>query len=189
MEFLLFIAIVYILYKLLKPKDTKQESAVSNVSMSDPAVKTLIDEAVAVVNDMLEVGHAAQIYSGSDYEGVIYAHAYTRPPYSGRAAYGIQIIMADVKNLEDCVDRYPKMWSNPDNLEMNANLAYFMNKYSRYHDPNENRYVYRTTHTAPLKYTDKTSEVLKSLLFDQVEKRCPLANIRNGVVYTKNVAR
>lgn len=169
-------------------RSSKEQTSPSAIDMSDPAVSALINEAVEVVNDMLEVGTAVTLYGSGKYNGHIYPLIASRPPYGRYTNYGIVIHMFDVDDLHQCKEKYPRMRNNPNLHDLNTNLDRFIYKYSRNYNSAEERYVYETKSTVQLK-GDKNKQALTALLWSEIKSRCPLADTDSGRLYTKNVAR
>lgn len=160
-----------------------------DINKSDSNVMATINEAVAIINDMLEVGLGASIFSEIDYEGFIIAVPSARPPFKGRNTnYGFHIRMVSVDNLKLCANRYPAMRKNPANFEMIQKLDSFAEKYDQYYSENEKAYICETRNVAPVRTGSGEQDRLCVWLFEEVEKKCPLADFRGTPIHTKNVA-
>lgn len=161
--------------------------ASDSISAENSQVSALIGEAISVINDMLETGTAASLFSSIDYEGFILVFADARPPFKGRTAcYGFSIAMMSVSELSSCKNRYPRMRSNPENYAMIAQLDHFAGKNKSYYNYGEQKYEYVTQITVRVHERDR--EKLMKLLYDEVKRRCPLADFEGVPIHTKTVA-
>ena len=172
------------------PTSNHEPSATSisdSIDLTPSQVAALIEEAVYVINDMLEVGGAANIFSVIDYEGFICVVPDERPPFNGKTiCYGFGIHMMSISELSACKDRYPRMRTNPENYQMIANLDRFAEKYKAYYDYAEERYVYFTKRTVQINRDNRMN--LEKLLYEEVKNRCPLADFEGIPIHTKGVA-
>lgn len=187
MWFILITALIIVL--IIRAKKNTNSAGVESVdiSLSNPQIAVLIDEAVSVINDMLEVGSAASLHS-LDYEGFIIAVPSARPPFGRYIDYGFYIKMVDACNLKECQYKYPAMRNNPDNREMYEVLDSFVNKYGNCYSDEERGYVYETRATAPLRSKNEDDrELLRALLHQEVSKRCLLADMSRTPIHTKTV--
>lgn len=170
--------------------EENEPSVISETKLA-PEVAKVVYEAVNVINDMLEVGLAASIFSDLDYEGFIIAVADARPPFGRKHTdYGLFIKMCSVSDLATCLHKYPRMRKNPQNWEMIYGLKRFAEKYSDCYDPAEEAYIYCTKNTVAIpKKTWRNRETvdLRGILFDEVRKQCPLADFEGTPIHTKNV--
>ncbi len=176
-ELIVVVLIVYFIFKLFRggSKNTEDSCQISEVSMDDPAVAALIDEAIMVINDMLEVGRPALMYSERDYEGLIIAVADARPPFKGNYIdYGFHIRMHNISDLSLC------------RSSLGSTVDSFIRRYSHCYSSSDRGYVYKTNLTVRIHNDNRGA--LRTLLYKQVELRCPLADFSNGHLHTKGVA-
>ena len=171
---------------------TPSRSAATNISIIDPAAKkALIDEAVEVINDMLEVGFIAHCFSDLDYEGHISPIACTisyEPKYN---LSGFSIHMRNISDLRTCRNNRPRIDSNPAWAEELRKLDRFIQKYSFCYNPSMNEYNYKTHNNIPVKPSKKqgtTVAVSTAELMREVAARCPKADLQNGLLHTSDVA-
>ncbi len=160
----------------------------SNLDLSNSAVAALIDEAIEVINDMLEVGTCASLYSYS-YNGLIVPTPSAIPPFGRRTNYRMIITMNDIDNLQQTRDKYPKLKENPNLQSENEKLDIFLGKYGHCYNVREHSYIYETRCTVALGKNDKHQQELRALLYQQIKQRCPLADFHAGLLYSKTVAR
>ena len=163
----------------------------SEISESDPAVEALIKEATEIINDFLEVGLAASMFSDSnlDFSGHIIVVADARPPFSGKYTnYGIHISMHNPSDLRTGAERYPKMYRN--NPLQAEKLDHFLYKYGSMYNYNEKAYDVRTSRTVPIrsgKHAEAEREKLRTLVLKHVAKECPLSEYNGSLLYNKSV--
>lgn len=186
--------VLLFLAKLTAPADSDQESQSIEESLDDlaksPAVDALIDEAVEVINDMLEVGLAAHQVSEIDYEGFIIFNP-TIISFVPRTV-GIHIVMNSISDLRGCRHSAPAYTRRPEWADEMDKLDRFIEKYSYCYDSQRNQYVYETKNNIPVPYSMKeipaAQIVDRARLSHEIERRCPLADFSNGHLHTKNVA-
>lgn len=156
---------------------------------NSPAVDALIDEAVEVINDMLEVGFAARIKSEADYEGFI-IYFPTIISFVPRTV-GIYIKMVSVSDLRSCRYRHSAYDHIPEYKEEMDKLDRFIEKYSYCYNPQEKAYIYETRKNIPVPYSKKNVPAGKIVniarLRSEIEQRCPLADFSGVGLHTKNV--
>lgn len=164
----------------------KQNNNVDNSAQFNENL--VIEEAVTVINDFLNVGSTAHILSCTDeyFTGHICFNPDMRSsPVGTRNAYGFCIYLCSVSDLSAKAQKYPKLLiNNPDHAEKYHS---FISKYRDCYDPNSKRYVYRTKNTVLLDQTQK--DQMRAKLAQQVAARCPLADFEGESLYTKNVMR
>lgn len=184
LDIIVFAVIVYYIYKVaIKNKQNKAPingnySNLVAVTMNEPAVKAVIDEAIKVINDMLSVGNGASYCSVVEYAGMITAF----PVHGNDGQYRIFVAMNNVSELQGCGNRYPKARQNSANAEMFRVYDSFASRYKKYYDYAHCAYIYKTTNTVAPKGGE---EALNSLLFEQVRLRCPNANITGNNIKDK----
>lgn len=160
-----------------------------------PAVDALIDEAVEVVNDMLEIGYIVHILSPEEYNGLIHTMPNT-VSFVPRLA-GYTIVMGTV-DLRSCRHRNPVYDQKPEWADRMAKLDRFIKKYSYCYNSQRHAYVYNTRKGIPV--PSSLQEIPAGKIVDnerflcEVKSRCPLADIPNspsmrGAFYTKNISR
>ena len=170
-------------YKKKQTSNADSTSAPIEVN-TDP----LVEEALAVVNDFLNIGSDASILtdSSTDFRGHIIFVTDARPPFSGKTTnYGFHIQLCDLSDLTIGARKYPKVLENNPNLA--ENYYAFISKYQNCYDASERGYVYRTQRTVPL--LKGQEKQLHAKLGQQIAARCPLADFSGGLLYTKNVYR
>lgn len=153
-------------------------------------IKRLIDEAVYVINCMLESGLAASLYSDGFYEGFILTLPETRNGFVGNTNvgnYGFEITMHQTPDLKECRDKYRRRFSSAHWSEINSQLDIFLRIFENYYVVSSEQYIYKTKNTASLLHNDRMR--LKAYLYEQIELRCPLADFSGTPIHTKNVAR
>ncbi len=165
----------------------REQARITPLTLSDPTCKALVDEVVAVMNDMLEIGYEAHVYS-SEYSGMISVlPRYCQAAGSSIAAYKVQISMLSVGDLRDGINTYPKRYYSSENSEK---LDRFVSRYGSCHNRNDNAYVYQTKATIILpKDNQQKQDALTLLLHEQILQRCPLAEglYDKTAFYSKNV--
>lgn len=170
-------------------------SAEDELLMKNSAIAEVIDEAVEVINNMLEAGSGASVFSEIDYDGFIITALKAVPPYGGRYRnYSVLIQMVNVSDLWACKDRFPNMRTNPANADMIKKMDFFIQEYSQYYYPAEKKYIYQTKHTLPIRNYFFESKIkaeekqLTALLHREIKRRCPLADYGGAGIHTKGVA-
>lgn len=163
------------------PKSSKPNS---RVELSDPSISALLDEAITVVNDMLETGLPATVYD-SGYNGMILVNVCPMP-----REYCVQIQMRSIEELRQACARRSNLAGLPHLQEENEKVARFISKYGNCYDARERSYVYHTHSTVRFSNGEKSRQKLQELLRQQIEQKCPLANVMGPTqLYTKNVPR
>jgi hypothetical protein len=163
----------------------------ANNTLASSSIETnaepVLQEALGVINDFLNVGTVAQIFHGdTDFRGFINFTRDARPPFQGKYInYGFVIILEAVDDMSISAAKYPKMLTN--NPDFADKYYAFMRKYQNCFDPEKKAYVYITTNTVPLLKGQDTQ--LTQLLRERVANECPLADFSGSLLYTKNVAR
>lgn len=167
--------------------NAEKEAAKYALNPADPAIKALIDEAVRVINDMLEVGSGASIFSELDYEGFIIAVPDFRRSFTKKVSdYGFCINMHNVSNLRDCRNRYPNVRYNPAYSNLIIRYDSFSEKYNYCYSPSKEGYIYNTRNTVRLRVSDR--DKLNAFLHEEVALRCRLADMSGAGIHTKDVA-
>lgn len=170
-------------YKKKQTSNAGSTSAPLEVN-TDPVV----EEALTVVNDFLNIGRDALLLtdSSTDFRGFILIATDARPPFSGKTTnYGFYIRLCNLSDLAIGARKNPKMLEN--NPKLADNYYAFINKYQNCYDASERGYVYKTQRTVPL--LKGQEKQLHSKLEQQIAARCPLADFSGELLYTKNVAR
>lgn len=184
MEIILLVIVLVWYFGFYRKKGEKSNDRISIGSEAD----AVIEEALEVVNDFLNAGEVAVIFSDSstDFRGHILYVPTAIPPFSGKVInYGFCIELCNVSDLTIGAKKYPKMLTN--NPEFAEKYYNFINKYQLCFDSSKNSYVYRTSRSVPLTKGQKDQLYVK--LGQQITKRCELADFSGGLLYTKNVYR
>lgn len=166
----------------------------SSLELSDPAVATLAEEVVTVVNDMLEAGHCPIYWGVHDYDGLLMFHSFADPP--NYTATRITIRMVNSMNWRDYTDEARRK-IHPKYHEWINRAEAFTRKYGSCYDPSEKSYVY-TTHCAvnlPAK-NEVARTKLMTLIKEQIKQTCFLADLPSSaeqpstsfIMYTENVS-
>jgi len=176
---LIIIALIIIIFLFSRTQKGGKERSPTPKGNDANAV---IEEAVTVINDFLNAGSVAQVFSSeTDFRGLV---IYT-PDSRGHSNYGVYILMNDVCDLRNKDRAYPKMISN--NPGFAAEYYEFMDKYGNCYSASDRGYVYRTRNTVSLSRGQEKQ--LKAKLTEEIVKRCPLADLSGSLLYTKNVYR
>lgn len=176
------------LAKSMGSSEGKQNLSNGTADVNSPAVDALIDEVVEVVNDMLEVGWMARIFSEIDYNGLIIATPkYAQMSYNNKSSStaGIIIDMPFVSDLRNCRHRYPAYDQKPELEEQRDKLDRFIAKYSYCYDSQRNKYVYKTQNRISVPYSKKEIPIEQIIscarLRSEIEQRCPLADFSDNL--------
>lgn len=182
---IILVAAVFVWYFVFHRKKQKESAISAPVGSKADAV---VEEALEVVNDFLNVGKVALILSDSstDFRGCIMFRPKERPPFSGKTRnYGFCIELCNVSDLSIGASKYPKMLTN--NPEFAEKYYNFINKYEDCFDPSKKAYVYVTKRNVTLMKDQENQMYAK--LKQQIIEHCELAEFKGTLLYTKNVAR
>lgn len=188
------VAVTYLALRISVRRDNSVSSSNDDFSTdSDASAVALIDEAVEVINDMLEVGLIAHIFSEIENEGFIIVTPGTISYEQKYNLSGFYIQMHSISDLRSCRHRYPLYDQKPEWAEEMRKLDRFIQKYSYCYDPVEKAYVYKTRKNIPIKPSRKKNvtnvAVSKETLLQEVAARCPLADMSGTPIHNKKIAR
>lgn len=175
----LVIVILYIVIRVKKQKKGEKEAVQERFTI-DSSTDAAIEEAITVINDFLEVGHTVSLVS-EKYGGAI--SAFTKCTNAGK--YKVIITMNKSGNLQQAMDKYPKMFAN--NPKMAEKSEAFLYKYRNCYNAAEDSYIYETRNSVALRRGQENG--FRAKLLEQVRQRCSLAEVRGDIIFTSNVPR
>lgn len=183
------IILIVFLVRKSKPKnrpDTQsaQQQAPVAYNMANPNVATLIDEAIGVINDYLNAGRSMSIFCDHnvvDFSGAVFALLQTKPSSSG-PRYSFSIHYLNTSDPQTLATSCPAVRRNPKNADITQQMDSFLVKYGNCYQTNH-QYVYHTRN----ELGPGTGADLLELLYEEIQKRCPLAEVQGTIIYNRNV--
>ncbi len=178
---------VYPFIYFSKRKKRKQEKAeelsrkiADEVNMNNPEISAVVDEAVEIVNSIIEASDAILCMKTRDYNGaiLIYSSSENRKYYMEIRIMGSGDLRDDSVKNPYLVKELRDACSNMDSL-----LLRYRGYSSFEKDYGPGDFVFRTKRTATVPYNAQTA--MNSLAIEQISRRCPGVDLSNGVIYDR----
>lgn len=180
MEVIIILLIVGVMWYIFARKKKQTPANAQSEATTDPT--PLLNEALEVVNDFLNIGSSIQLFS-SDFRGNISCAC-----ISMQNSLAFKIVLCDTPNLRKMIIQYPKMMEN--NHEVAEKCYAFLAKYENCFEPLEEGYVYKTRYTVPENKKQDIRVELTNRLNILIAQSCPLAEFAcGGMLFTKGVDR
>lgn len=156
------------------------------LSMDDPAVRVVVNDAVDTASLMLRAGKAASLISNGEYEGTIVIIPVSR---NRDRAYQIAFAMVNTPDLRPLLiarlTRTPQFIT--DDISAFAPLVVFLDSYHEYYRPDQKDYLVITSEKVILPGSTAPEELI-ALCMEEILRRCPLAvKANDAVLHTSNV--
>ena len=166
-------------------KNQNQASSPASSYTPSAEVSAMVDEAIDIVNEILDIAPTASSMSDIEYSNTVCVIPTTvKGVHARNDEYRFTVFMPNVSDLEHILNKYTQWRSNPANHEHVAKLTAFAWKYRNYYNPSRNEYEIDTKSTAQIPQSKLPQ--LEVYLKDQIMKRCEMATYRGNVLYHKN---
>ncbi len=178
--------------QLLQQEANKREGVQQNmhfqpISLNDPATKAIVDEAIDLINAIIDLGITLQFIGGSSYDGFII-------PRANVARYGAGEMICNIKIcIYECGDL--RNYHVPEKLRANLSdkfsaLDSLVRQYAGYTEcdtSGRQTFTFRTKNTVALSRSTQDEEQLTGLLLAEIRKRCPGADASSllGSIYDR----
>lgn len=162
------------------------------ISMSNPEVAAMINEAVSVADDMLNVGpHASMFTTNDNFNGHIFVYC-SRHSTSDKhtSRYDITVVLCDMRGFDARLAQFKSTQAAKGVSHFGDDHYYeifrsFLQKYRAFYKPSDEKFSYTTKRSILLPNSVNPEDAITKLLREEITKHCPLADWSGRILYNK----